>query len=98
MFFAFFVLCNIFEYPYVPHRGELASTWFRRVTRADVWLMLFLLFGVADATFSFWLFVRALGPKHSQWPEDTTKSEYAVKLKVNVGDCSASAPGSCAQQ
>jgi len=71
----------VFGAPYVPHRGELAKYWFMGVTFADVFLMYFLLFGVADATFSFWLFVRALGPRHSKWPL-RTKNKYANNLKM----------------
>jgi hypothetical protein len=85
MFGVFFVLRSMFDGPFTPSRSEFAYRWFQRVTLFDVVFMLILVFGVADATCSFWLFVKELGRNHSEWPL-TTKTKYAKNLNMAASD------------
>ncbi len=71
--FALF-LCLIFGFPSVPHRGEISAKLYTIATLADVLLMLFLIFFVADATLFCYRFVKELTEGKIQWPEVTKLS------------------------
>jgi hypothetical protein len=74
MLFAFRGLAGMFGNPNLPARNPDVRTLYSVLTTADVIAMLVLVFFVADATKSFWLFVRQIGPVQTNWPKKTKET------------------------
>jgi hypothetical protein len=87
MLLFFGLLYDTLGFPNIPNRDPAVRAFYQAVSGADFTLMLLLTFFVADATLSFWFFVKQLGSRHveSQWPPDTKKT-YAEKLGIPEDD------------
>ena len=74
-----FCLVAFFGMPYFQSRGVLVRVIYEIVTFIDGIAILFLMFFVADATWSCLVFVRALRQIQSKWPESAVKN-YGNRL------------------
>jgi hypothetical protein len=81
-FFLLLVLFSQFGQPLNPARGHAMRHVYFVLTSIDVFLMLFLVFLIADATLFLFLFVRQLSRGHSKWGW-LTEQCYADKLGLD---------------
>jgi hypothetical protein len=73
MFVLWHMLLPVFGAPNIPARGDLAKTIYFYITLLDVFVTLFLIFLIADATIYARSFITRVVRIHSEWPNATVQ-------------------------